>query len=66
MSFIKTHKDYESRRMREIWRLKKERSAKIGVAYSLSFDHVVEISPKDYKSQMLGTEMHWSDHSRAP
>ena len=66
MSFIKTRTDYEIRRMREIWRLKKARSAKVGVSYSLSFDHVVEIFPKDYKCPMLGTKMHWSDHSRDP
>ena len=66
MSFLKTRSDYERRRIREIWRLKKARSAKIGVPYKLSFGHVVDIFPKDSRCPVLGTKIYWSDHSRDP
>jgi len=66
MTFCKTIKEYQRRRIRNILTQKPRRSRLVGVPFDLDIDYVVNIFPKDYRCPILKMKMVWSNIPRDP
>ena len=66
MTFCKTLKEYQRRRIGKILNNKPRQSKLEGVPYDLDIDYVVDIFPKDCRCPILKKKMIWSNTSRNP
>ena len=66
MTFCKTRKQYDRRRIGKTLNNKPGRSRLEGVPFDLDIDYVVDIFPKDYRCPILKKKMVWSNNPRDP